>query len=403
MLSIKKTFFAIILLLLQLPAFAQDEDQLRTFGSLQLMLFNQEARLEGSGPIVQHYPAKSYTRNTYAVQQMDLFFSKPIGDNFDAFVDLEFQLNYSSSAGWGSLSIQEAWLNYRYEDWLNVKAGLLFPAFNHLNEIKNRLALLPYIFRPFAYERLLSQNFNLDDFVPENAFLQIHGAIPLDRFYLDYALYSGNAEGSYITRRGADGRLDNDVEDDFEFLSGVDPMDMKFKLIGTRIGIRSRNEKMKAGISATRDYNNFRDSIFVSNDPTTNIGALRGDALRYRIGADFLHHIFGFTFEAEYINVFYDYDKADDAGISLAHELTSLMLGYEIIDDLFLYAAYQWGKNEFGQIIKYKVPNAGIAFHLNDAITLKAQYIRYSEEHAFGSNNFKTVISFAFAGCSILL
>ena len=94
----------------------------------------------------------SGTRNTFILQQANIFFRKQFNSRFAAFVDLEFTNTYASTRKWGTFRLEEAWVRYQTSEEFSIKAGLLVPVFNNLNEIKNRMPLLPYITRPFVYE-----------------------------------------------------------------------------------------------------------------------------------------------------------------------------------------------------------------------------------------------------------
>lgn len=114
------------------------------------------------------------------------------------FVNLEFQASYSSRIGSGEFNLQEGWLNYEFSDALNLKLGLLLPVFNNLNEIQNRLPLFPYIIRPAVYEVLVASQFELEDYVPERAFVQMAGTLPLRDLRFEYAFHLGNSETSFL-------------------------------------------------------------------------------------------------------------------------------------------------------------------------------------------------------------
>lgn len=390
---------------------AQIDSDLQLFGSMQTVFFHQESRIDTEIPATGQSFSGTETRNTFALQQMDLFLRKEIGDELTAFVDLEFQLNYSSDNRWGSMSIQEAWLNYHMSDAANIKLGLLYPAFNHLNEIKNRLALLPYLFRPLVYERLLSEKFYAEDFIPEHAFIQFHGALPAGSWFVDYAAYAGNAEASYISRRSPDGNIDTDLNPQFEFLSGVDPSNIKLKLFGGRIGIRSRDEKVKFGLSITHDYNNLRDSTrypsHILSGPAQRI--LGSDAERFRIGNDLTARYASFWLELEAIKVIYDYDPAERFDVELEQSFFSGVLGYDITPEITTYGSLQYGDYTFGLDSDYFVYSFGGAWRVNNAVTAKAQFIAYDEQFNDKPDENLNVISqqvmitFVFLGFSILL
>ncbi|MBN1447803.1 MAG: hypothetical protein JXA28_07715 [Bacteroidetes bacterium] len=390
---------------------AQVDDALQLFGSMQTIFFHQESRIDTDIPALGFSSSGTETRNTFALQQMDIFLRKEIDADFTAFVDLEFQLNYSSDQRWGSVSIQEAWLNYHLSDAINLKMGLLFPAFNHLNEIKNRLALQPYLFRPLVYERLLSRKFFAEDFIPEHAFFQVHGALPTGNWFVDYAAYAGNAEASYISRSAPDGSIITDLNPNFEFLSGVDPSNIKLKLFGGRLGVRTRDEQFKVGLSLTHDYNNLRDSTrypgHVLSGPARRL--LGSDAPRIRVGQDLTGRLGDFWLEFEAIKVLYNLDEADRLSIEIEQSFFSGVLGYDIIPEVTTYATLQYGDYTFGLDSDYFLYGFGGAWRVNDAISAKAQFVVYDEQFNDSPSEGSTVISqhvcitFVFLGFSILL
>ena len=164
--------------------FAQSE--LQVFGFFQ----GSMNKLEGAFSAVADMPAmlgggkmtlKADDNNYLSVQnqQLNVFFRKEINSSFTAWVNLEVNGSFNSSKNWGSLSLEEAWINYQSNDYLNIKAGLLIPKFAYLNEIKNRMPLLPYITRPLVYEASLSRTIDISNYVPERAFVQVYGYIPV--------------------------------------------------------------------------------------------------------------------------------------------------------------------------------------------------------------------------------
>ncbi|MCB2204079.1 hypothetical protein KQI65_04965 [bacterium] len=373
------------------------------FGSLQTVFFNQKANM--SFGRVQPWGSTEYheERSSFAVQQLDVFLRKPIGEEFSIFVDLEYQLNYSSDKRWGALSLQEAWLNYTPSEMIGLKAGMLYPAFNNLNEIKNRLALLPYVFRPGAYERLLSDLFMAEDYLPEHAFVQLSGAIPHGDVFWDYAAYVGNAEASYISRRDENGDIVNDLDQNFEFLSGVDPTQTDKKMFGGRLGIRARNENFKAGVSLTHDYDNLRDTTQYPKIYEGLRTPLKGDAERFRLGADLSGSIGPVRFESEFIRVLYSYDPAERMDVEFDLLFYYSMLGYQFTDRLFLYGTYQGGREVFGAEAENRTITAGAAFQINPAVTAKAQYIHYRQEVEHQSHIDRIALRFVFLGLTIVL
>ncbi|MAT38903.1 MAG: hypothetical protein CL946_04795 [Ectothiorhodospiraceae bacterium] len=404
----------IVLGIAQLPALhAQDLGEWEIFGSLQSFIFHQESEAEyetnemGIAHFAKSTLSNSEERATFAMQQMDIFINKPINDQFNAFIDLEFQVNYNSDQNWGAFSVQEAWLNYAHSTAFNVKFGLQYPPFNHLNEIKNRLAILPYLFRPMVYERLLVSRFYNEDYIPEQAFLQVYGALPLgDALYFDWAAYMGNAEGSYLSK--SEGReIYNITDEDFEFLGGTDPTDFKRKLYGGRIGVRSVDEHFKAGVSFTHDYNDIRDTTKIPFDffiRSRDKQSLLGEAPRVRLGGDLLYRYGKLYFEGEYIKVLpYDYPPADKVGFNYELDFFSLALFYDLFEDLTIYSSYSRSRHTFVDNHEFRVYNTGISYRVNNTISLKTQWLTYEEESTPWFGKEETTIYFTFVGCSVLL
>ncbi|MBN1447801.1 MAG: hypothetical protein JXA28_07705 [Bacteroidetes bacterium] len=398
-----RTFLLCSILLLHLSPLKAQENETSLFGSLQLILFNQKSHLTFGGGTLPGGGQLTEERSSFAIQQMDLFLQKHIGEDFTAFFDLEFQLNYSSEQQWGAFSIQEAWLHYAMSDAVGFKIGMLYPAFNNLNEIKNRLALLPYIFRPGVYERLLSDLFLSEDYIPERAYVQIQGGVPYKSFFFDYAVYAGNAEGSYISTPGPDGNPRNDLNSGFEFLTGVDPTEFNLKLFGGRAGIRARDEQFKAGISFTHDYDNLRDTTSYPLIYDGIRGPLRGDARRMRIGGDVSGRIGPVRFEVEGISVLYDHPPAEERGIELSMDFAYAMVGYAFGDALFVYGSYEGGTAVFGQRWTHQTVTAGAAYQISPAATVKAQYILYRQFLDEALHQDESSLRFVFLGLSLVL
>lgn len=327
-------------------------------------------------------------RSTFAIQQFDLFINKFINDRTNIFVDLEFSSNFDSRNNWGALSLRESWLNYSFSNQLNIKAGLFFPAFNNLNEIKNRLNLINYLFRPIPYERLLKEVSNAEDFLPERAFLQIHGAILTKSFFIDYALYMGNSETSAIS-----------TNTDPDYLSGVDQGDLEKKLYGARIGFRNKKETVKFGVSGTRDYNNGNnflgdqllfgfDSLFTEAERKATIN----DQLRLRIGFDLNVIYDDFTLEAEYS--FSELEDFSFSDLNVPENLFNSLhawnrffywtLHYDINDDIFSYiGASEISYEILGFISDANYLTLGGGYRIDPNLILKAQYIVYYQKTDF--------------------
>ncbi|MFH0735369.1 MAG: hypothetical protein V1773_11290 [bacterium] len=252
-------------------------------------------------------PVKQFSTNaksSFLSQQLNLFFKKDFSGElgeFTTFVNLELTSNYSSDNLWGAFNLEEAWLKYNSSDAFNVKFGTLIPTFNNLNEIKNRTPLLPYMFRPLVYETYVADIIALEDFIPEQAFMQVYGKLNLsENLDFHYSAFIGNAEKSYVAQKTSG-----------IVLPGQDTS--KFKTVGGRIGLKYNTIKM--GISGTFDRDNqnkiFNQSIL--NKPNysgTYLAPLSGDLPRIRLGADLSFSVADFVFESEFIAV--KYNISDD-------------------------------------------------------------------------------------------
>ncbi|MBI9071030.1 MAG: hypothetical protein JEY94_05500 [Melioribacteraceae bacterium] len=179
------------------------------------------------------------------VQQLNLFFQKNISPSFSSFVNLQIVNNFNSKNMWGAFSLEEAWVNYQYNDAFNVKAGYLIPKFNYLNEIQNKTPLLPYLIRPLVYEASLTNIVNPTDYLPTKAFLQISGSVFSDELTFEYSAFVGPSEDNYIANDVGDGAI----------TPGVDTTN--FKTFGGRVGILYSD--LRIGTSFTTDKDNQKD------------------------------------------------------------------------------------------------------------------------------------------------
>ncbi len=349
-------FIGMAIIFLQLPeAHSQPgESGFNVFGYFQAAFDHTSSRVgRGNGP-----------SNSFYLQQLNLMGSNEFTPNLNAFVNFELTNTYSSGKGWGSFSIQEAWVKYRFANELSVKAGLSIPVFNNLNEIKNRTPLLPYIFRPFVYEASIADIFPLNELVPEQAFLQAYGFVPLgDELKLDYAAYVGNGDPEY-TNAGPSSY----------FPRGTDTT--LFKMVGGRVGMRT--DDIKAGISMTADKDNGAD-----------LGL--GPVPRYRFGADFSFHVSGLTGEFEFIDVYHAMTPEQSATLAavagMAPQLgTNLdkyfyygLLSYDISDELFGYTGYNYLRDRSIAALDFGLEGytVGGGFRVHSRVVVKGQYIHF--------------------------
>ncbi|MCG8607414.1 hypothetical protein MJD09_20835, partial [bacterium] len=266
----------------------------------------------------------------------------------------------------GAINLEEAWIRYESNEKFSLKVGLLLPIFNHLNEIKNRTPLLPYVIRPLVYETSFSEVIAIEEFTPSRAFVQANGFLPLNEVKLDYAVFIGNSPN--INTRGERGQ------------TGVDTTDTI--MIGGRIGLRF--DELKVGVSATRDnVNVFQGGeAFIQQEvPSSRFT----EVVRTRLGVDLSYRLGRLFFEGEFIGVSHD-DKTPQ--ISLDKEFFYGTVGYSFTDELLAYGSYWLTRQDFTVLASedppelglvdfdVRVPNVGLAFNLNDRITFKGQYAR---------------------------
>lgn len=356
--------------------YAQLTEDLRLYGYFQVL---------GRYGNIDANPKTSIEETTsFSVQQFNLFLNKQIDSNFNAFVDLELTNSFSSLDGWGGLKIEEAWLRYKNDRRLRIKVGLLIPTFNNLNEIKNRTPILPYIQRPMAYETALKGLVNIDEYVPQQAYVEVYGSVPInDWAKFDYATYVGNQNG-FITSEASGAEV-----------SGRDTT--VAKLIGSRIGIRWKTAKV--GVSGTFDMSN-QDVLRFSNFAFQGIGAVD----RFRIGLDLSKTLNSYFFESELIRVFYRPSTqqkqflaaSSDANLFLGSEIDKLfvygLVGKHVYDRFFVYAMYSYISDETLRILRDGVGqiSVGGGIRPNSAITFKVQYINtrtYADSFLFVKMN----------------
>jgi hypothetical protein len=384
---------------------SQSSDDLRIYGYVQTLAYYQQQSLYlkpfgAFTGLPDELRRIDRNRSTFSLQQLNVFLNKPFAERFNAFVNMEFSLSYSSQRGWGSFSIEEAWVNYAGSDALNVKVGLLLPTFNNLNELKNRTPLLPYLFRPPVYETMLAQTFAFEDFLPERAFVQVYGFVPLGAMLrIDYAVHAGNAETSYIGNR-------------FGTVPSAQPGEDEspFKAFGGRVGLRDAREGFKIGISATYDRDNRRDSTvdsffggFGNRGVVPAIPAL-GDVPRIRFGADVSFTVGNFAFESEYIGVFHDvqYPSGSEANLNKFFFYGNAL--YNFTEQVYGYALYGFINQE--RSISGSPDGAGYGFvgigggyRINDNLVAKLQYVNAR----LGANPYADfALNFYFVGLSVI-
>jgi hypothetical protein len=298
--------------------------------------------------------------NSFLMQQMNIFMAKDFNPELGSFVNLEFTNSYSSAINVGDIKIEEAWVKYSPSNSINIKAGLLIPRFNNLNEIKNKTVILPYILRPLVYETVFSTQFNTEDFVPEQVYLQAYGDVSLGSdLRMNYTAYAGNLSSENLMKNSAG------------LAAGSDSS--RYKMVGGRLGFDYNN--LSFGISGTYD----RKNLFAYGI---------GYVPRMRFGAYLNFATSGFELESEYIRV---YNKLTSEDYNLLKGLQMfnptaptgfnkyyfhVNLLYNVNDKLFAYAGYDYLTTEdnYYSMGGIKQPTFGGGYKIGDNVVLKAQY-----------------------------
>lgn len=354
----KTILFVLIMALMSQSNFAQSDLQVFGFfqGSVSKLkggysaIADVPAMVNPTGKLVLSEKKDDYTNPS--IQQLNLFFRKELNEKFTAWVNFEILGSYNSGNSWGSFSLEEAWVNYQMNNAFNVKAGLLIPRFAYLNEIKNRMPLLPYITRPLVYESS-NKTINYSHFVPERAFVQAYGYIPVSDFTFDYAVFAGPSENSYISGSGATGGTSVDTTN--------------FKLFGGRVG--AKYSDLRFGVSFTSDKDNQQATILE-------------DVSRTRFAFDLGYSLYNFFFDAEYIAVNLKPKNSTKNQNKLFYYGT---LGYNITDDLFAYGSYSYLKDENDNILNSGMKGLifGMGFKPLESVVIKGSYAAYYAKSSF--------------------
>jgi hypothetical protein len=353
--KIKAILLSLLLVLMVTPTMRAQNNDLNIFGYYQLNYTNFDVKFNGE---------KSLEVNSFLMQQMNLFFQKNFNTELSSFVNLEFTNSFSFQDTSGGFKIQEAWLKYSPSSLFNVKAGLLIPRFNNFNEIKNRTVLLPYIYRPVAYETYFFNQFGTGEFVPTSANLQIYGEIPVNDLYLNYAVFYGNSETKMLNTNSS------------FWGPGQDPT--PYKLVGGRIGVEYNDLQFGASMTYDRKHLDQYNNGFSTSD----LGL--GYVPRTRLGAYLNYSIAGFELEGELIKVTYDLTQGQKATLAanpfnpqnFDKTYYHINLLYNITDDLSAYTGYDYLKGEDNWFISsgLKILNFGASYKATSAVLIKAQY-----------------------------
>ena len=278
----------LILICFVMPAMAQHGgDKLKIFGYFQNE-FEYQSNNTSTGSTT------GAATSSFVLQQLNLFAQSDINRNWRAFVNFEMFNSFSSIRNWGAFNLEEAWVRYRLDNRFNLKLGLQIPTFNHLNTIKNRTPLLPYIIRPLVYETSFSEFLELDEYIPQQAFAQAYGFLPMGSSKFDYAIFLGNSNDINSSQGN---RTASDTTADV--------------MVGGRLGFRidtSLEGELKTGVSVTYEQSDFFTRIASQiNEP---IESLRG-LDKIRLGTDLQYIWKNLTLNGELLRVFYDEDFED--------------------------------------------------------------------------------------------
>lgn len=339
-----------------------EESDLRIFGYFQSS-FQHWTQETGKPPVgFETIPSRNY----FVVQQLNLFLQKDLAKNWRSFVNFEVLNNVSTAKPWGSFSLEEAWARYRYDERFNLKLGLQIPIFNHLNEIKNRTPLLPYVIRPLVYETSFSDFIAVTEFTPPHAFVQAYGFLSSGEIKLDYAAYMGNSPNINANPNWGP--------------TGTDSTSTV--MVGGRLGLR--HKELKLGLSGTFDQTNILQGL--QSFPAVGGGKDRfRERNRYRLGGDLSYHTSGLSLETEFIVLRYDDGVSD---FSIDGEFIYGTLGYNLKDKWYFYGGYYYlaeddillapslSSDILAAMGETGVSHGGFAFSPNGRVTFKGQLAR---------------------------
>jgi hypothetical protein len=378
---------------------AQVGDDLHLFGFFQgHYRYSSQQGIEGQDNI-----------SSFSLQQLNALLMKQFDPRFSAFVNVELTNSFSTDRGWGTLRLEEAWARYNHSPRVGVKAGLLVPTFNNLNEVKNRTPLLPYIFRPLAYETSFAGVFDLENFTPQQGFVQVSGALPLGQARLDYATYAGNNSPEFAAQHTSG-----------SVVSGTDMSTSK--MFGGRVGVRWQG--ITAGVSGTRDQRDIsHDLVLLLGQPAEVLASIGlpsqfviGQMNRTRIGGDLSLQRGNLFAEAEIINVDNGTSAEQNALLATLSAVTESaispgvdalfyygLIGYDFTDRFFAYGMYNFLSDEGTNAVLaagIDMYSVGAGFRPVDGVVSKVQYI-YTESREnplldFGSHSVYLGISVFF-------
>lgn len=303
---------------------------------------------------------------SFQLQQLNTIVSSDLGGNFYGYINLEMTNSTNTILDFGGISVEDVFIRYNYNRYLNVKVGHFVPRFNSFTQTYNKFPLIPYIIRPFFYEKAWAGMVPPEDILPQKAAVQVYGFLPIGTLKLDYAVFMGNPENSFLF-------VNN------ESVTAEPGTNKTLNLtLGGRVGLRG--DMFDVGVSFTQD----KDQIFSLGDDS--------EQDRIRLGADLLFEYGMFRLNAEMIYVTYSYDKdleawGDWLPLNAFHGTNKtpenldklayfVTLNADLTDEFFVYFTYNHFQDNYSPVFLdgLKGPFIGAGYYFNPKATLKFQY-----------------------------
>lgn len=374
------TIFAFLVLITNIN-FAQNEIEIFGYGQASFSHFENWYNV----PVPADFD-EEHSYNFMGVAQMNIMMAKQFSPELSAFVNFEFINDYSSSKGFGSFNLQEAYVRWDYRNFLKVKFGMVIPQFNNLYEIYNRTPLLPYLIRPKVYEANFGNLIDVFDFLPQKALVQINGNVPVGSLTMQYALWAGNPPSSLISSS------ENDLIPGY---TAYGQSAVSFMSFGGRLGVI--NSFMKAGFSVTTDTENRRNIYIDWDDNTADLG----DIDRLRLGADLSFSVGDLRVEGEYLMTKSKTTKAMDDSLRSWNSESPDLIGdnfdkyfyyvaaiYNVTDKLTAFVMYDAISDNFDSWFfgqeGYKGYHLGAGYTVVDEVVIKAQYNKNTGKYDSG-------------------
>lgn len=319
---------------------------------------------------------------SFQMQQLNIVANSNLGEGFSGYVNIELTNSTNTLLNFGGISIEDVFVKYNYNNYLNIKAGHFTPRFNSFIETYNKFPLLPYIIRPFFYEKAWAAMVPPEDILPQKAALQIYGYFPFGDYKFDYSAFLGNPENSFLLVNGEDPTAE----------PGTNKTD--YITYGGRVGIR--NDIFTLGFSLSKD----KDNLSLLNPAMEDLD-------RLRIGGDLNieYEVFGnlLKLNGEFIMVKYldapddlepwgDWIFLNEVNVANGKEIQKpksldklaffVTLSYNLTEEFYLYGTYNQFTDEYSPIFLdgLKGPFIGAGYNFNYQTSLKFQY-EHTEVH----------------------